>query len=230
MDTYCTYVGICRNDVILVEAGEDNYDGAVVELGQKLLSKKATPGWEFQRNKKKKLRGIKLHVFDHVTVGQREDHDTSEEKEKKLVWSFAAISESSLEKEQVKSFLEKLVFITEPMRHDEGEWRYGDLLCGQQSFAPILLQRMEQVEYQGRLAMVNQRIESTKEIMSKNIELILEREEYLQNIEERSESLNILSKQFKKRSKQMKRYKMWQNAKHGVVMGYVQTHIDTLLL
>lgn len=227
MSNKILWSSICRNDVILVEAGEDNYDGAVVELGKKLLSKKATPGWEFQRNKKKKLRGIKLHVFDHdVTIvgGQREDHDTSVPKDEKksLVWSFAAISESSLEKEQVKSFLEKLVFLTEPMRHDDNEgggWRYGDLLCGQSSFAPILLQRMEQVEYQGRLAMVNQRIQSTKEIMSKNIDLILEREEHLQNIQERSESLNILSKQFKKRSKQMKRYKMWQNAKHGAVMG-----------
>ena len=211
-----TYVGICRNDVILVEVGEDNYDGAVIELGKKLLSKKATPGWEFQRNKKKKLRGIKLHVFEHV--GQRDDLS-----EQKLVWSFAAISESSLEKEQVKSFLEKLVFITEPMRQEE-EWRYGDLLCGQESFASTLLQRMEQVEYQGRLAMVNQQIQSTKEIMSKNIDLILEREEHLQTMEERSESLNVLSKQFKKRSKQLKRYKMWQNAKHGVVMGYVRMH------
>lgn len=206
-----TYVGICRNDVILVEVGEDNYDGAVIELGKKLLSKKATPGWEFQRNKKKQLRGIKLHVFEHV--GQRDNMP-----EQKLVWSFAAISESSLEKEQVKSFLEKMVFITEPMRQEE-EWRCGDLLCAQESFASTLLQRMEQVEYQGRLAMVNQQIQSTKEIMSKNIDLILEREEHLQTMEERSESLNVLSKQFKKRSKQLKRYKMWQNAKHGVVMG-----------
>ena len=37
---------ICRNDVILAEAGEDSHDGAVIELAQKLLEKKPTAGWE----------------------------------------------------------------------------------------------------------------------------------------------------------------------------------------
>uniref|UniRef100_A0A7S2SDH1 V-SNARE coiled-coil homology domain-containing protein n=1 Tax=Eucampia antarctica TaxID=49252 RepID=A0A7S2SDH1_9STRA len=205
---------VCRNDVILAEVGEDHYDGAVIELSQKLLKRKPTPGWEFQRNKKLNLRAMKLHVYEDA--GQKKCVD--DVRSDKLIWIFAVVSDSSLEKDQVKSFLEKLVFLTEPMRQDD-EWRNGQLLCAQSTFAPTLLQRMEQVDYQGRLAMVNHNINSTKEIMSNNIDRILERDEHLHNLEERSSSLNLMSKQFKKRSKELKRKKMWQNAKHGAVMG-----------
>jgi hypothetical protein len=37
---------ICRNNIVLAEAGEDNRDGAVIQVAQKLLKKKATHGWE----------------------------------------------------------------------------------------------------------------------------------------------------------------------------------------
>jgi len=32
--------------MVLAEAGEDYHDGAVIGTAQKLLKKKATPGWE----------------------------------------------------------------------------------------------------------------------------------------------------------------------------------------
>ena len=38
---------ILRNDTILVEVGEDPFDGAVKETAQAILDKKPTPGWEF---------------------------------------------------------------------------------------------------------------------------------------------------------------------------------------
>ncbi len=37
---------VCRNDIVLAEAGEDNKEGAVIEVAKKLLSKKPTHGWE----------------------------------------------------------------------------------------------------------------------------------------------------------------------------------------
>lgn len=37
---------VCRNSTVLAEAGEDNRDGAVIQVAQKLLKKKATHGWE----------------------------------------------------------------------------------------------------------------------------------------------------------------------------------------
>lgn len=150
---------------------------------------------------------MKFHVFDEV----KGPGDL-------LVWSFSAVAESSLDDTQVKSFLEKLVYITEPLR-ESPEWIYGITLCAQATFAPILLQKMEQVSSQGKLAMVNQKINTAKEIMAENINLALEREETLEELQHQSEELNGMAKQFKKRAKQVKRFKMMQNAKHGVIVG-----------
>lgn len=155
--------------------------------------------------KAKGFKGIKFHFFDNSTDDM-------------LVWSFSVVAESSLDDNEIKSFLEKLVYITEPMRDSE-EWRSGDVLSAQSSFAPILLQKMEQVTSQGKLAMVNQQVNTTKQIMAENIEMALAREETLQGLQNRSEELNVMSKQFKKRAQQVKKFKMIQNAKHGVVVG-----------
>jgi len=196
---------VSRNEFVLAEAGEDNHGGAVIELAQKLLNKKPTAGWEFSRSKG--MKGMKFHVFDEV----KGPGDL-------LVWSFSAVAESSLDDAQVKSFLEKLVYITEPLR-ESPEWIYGSTLCAQAAFAPILLQKMEQVYSQGKLAMVNQKLNTAKEIMADNINLALEREETLEDLQNKSEELNGMAKHFKKRAKQVKRFKMMQNAKHGVIVG-----------
>jgi len=149
---------------------------------------------------------------------QEADDETSEE----LIWSFAAVADKTLEDAQVKSFLEKLVYITMPLREDD-DWRKGELLCAQETFAPILLQKMEQVDEQGRLAMVNERVNTAREIMSKNIEMALERDQSLEELRNTSEELSLMARQFKKRSKQVKRFKMIQNAKHGVIVGTAVT-------
>jgi hypothetical protein len=167
------------------------------------LNKKATHGWEFV--KKKGFKGIKFHVFDNSSRGM-------------VVWSFCTVAESSLDDSQVKSFLEKLVYITEPMRESE-EWHTGDVLSAQSSFAPILLQKMEQVTSQGKLAMVNQKVNTTKQIMADNIEMALEREETIENLQNQAEELKGMALSFKKKAIQVKRYKMIQNAKHGVIVG-----------
>lgn len=221
---------VCRNNIVLAEAGEDNRDGAVIKVAQKLLSKKATHGWEFEHARRAGLRGMKFHVFDEESnKGTSNDYNdirnppwSEPTKGEMMVWSFAVVADRSLEEEQVRSFIEKLVYITMPMRDDDS-WRHGDLLCAQNTFAPILLQKMEQVDDQGRLAMVNEKVNTTKEIMRENIELALEKDEKLEDLNRTSEELSAMTKQFKKRAKQVKRFKMIQNAKHGIMIGTAVT-------
>mmetsp|Transcript_8677 Transcript_8677/g.10074 ORF Transcript_8677/g.10074 Transcript_8677/m.10074 type:complete len:225 (+) Transcript_8677:77-751(+) len=207
---------VCRDGAVLAEAGEDNYDGAVIRLAQKLLKKKATAGWEFEKARKDKLKGIKFHVFDSCGEGM-------------IVWSFSAVAEQSLDDAEFRSFVEKLVYISEPMR-ESVEWRKGEVLCAQASFAPILLQKMEQVSTQGKLAMVNENINTTKQIMAENIEMALQREETLEELHQKSENLNGMAKQFKKRAKQVKRFKMAQNAKHGLMVGTAVTAVAAVVV
>jgi len=214
---------ICRDGIVLAEAGEDKYDGAVIRLAQKLLTKKATAGWEFEKARKTKLHGIKFHVFDDANPNV--NGNGSEMK----VWSFAAVAEKSLDSAELRSFVEKLFYITEPLRESE-EWRNGDMLCAQASFAPILLQKMEQVQAQGKLAMVNQKLNTTKEIMADNIEMALARDESLQGLHAKSEETNVMARQFKKRAKQVKRFKMMQNAKNGLVLGTAVTAVTAIII
>eukprot|EP00957_Ditylum_brightwellii_P170512 12979009-Ditylum_brightwellii.AAC.1 len=87
---------------MLVEAGEDDGTGAVIDLAQKLVKKKPTPGWEFSNSRKSGLKGIKFHVYD---IGGDEG---LKGEPSKIIWKFACIYESSLEEIQAKSFLEKM--------------------------------------------------------------------------------------------------------------------------
>jgi len=215
MLTGILWSAICRNDIVLVEAGEDYHDGAIVTTAQKLLKKKPTPGWEYERCRRNGLRGMKFHVFE----------DANEVGSPMIVWSFLAVTESSLEEDQAKSFLEKLVYITDVLRSDDYIWRNGDVLAAQESFAPILLNKMEQVSDQGRLAMVNESISSTKELMAENIERALERGERLEDVDERAQNLSAMSQVFHKRAKDIKRFSMWQNAKHGFILGTAITGV-----
>mmetsp|Transcript_6020 Transcript_6020/g.8872 ORF Transcript_6020/g.8872 Transcript_6020/m.8872 type:complete len:249 (+) Transcript_6020:99-845(+) len=228
---------ISRDNTILVEAGEDDGHGSVIDLSQKLLNKKSTPGWEFCNSRRSGLKGIKFHLYDDIdydeTKGDNENNISSNnnlnKRRKKLVWIFACIYEKSLEIIQAKSFLEKLVFLTEPMRNDSYIWRQGITLAAQPSFAPTLFQRMEQVSWQGRLSMVNQigGVNETKRLMKSNIDTILmTRDGTKGQLDTRIEDI---SKIFEENAKAVKRFQMWQKAKHGVVLGSFLTIVTAVV-
>lgn len=184
-----------------------------------LLEKKPTPGWEFITHHRRirspvdhpphpKLKGMKFHVYENNMDGLQ-------------IWSVSAVYDpsSTVEAVQVQSFIQKIVTITEMFRDNDPSWKYGSALAAQKTFAPILMQRMEEVSYLGKMAMVNDQVESLKQIMARNIELILERGERLEQLQEESTHLQHMASIFKKRSTQVKRQMLWQNAKHGLVLG-----------
>jgi len=207
---------VIRNETILVEASENESKGqSVIQIAQHLLQKEATQGWEYYRNRMvSKLRGVKFHVYDDQTT----------DNEPLLVWSFCAVYDPRvLELVQVKSFLEKMVYLTDHFREYDSDWRLGGILAAQASFAPILYQRMQEVTYMGKVAMLSEEVDQCKEIMSNNIEMVLERDENLEAMLEDATHLQELSRVFKKRTKKLKRFKMLQNAKHGILIGTAVT-------
>lgn len=210
---------VARNDVILAEAGTDVYDGSVTSTARELLKRKPTPGFEFhtqsrQRGLSHRLKGVKFHLFEHGPESTNNDTQPV-----LSVWVFAAVYDPSLiDKLPVQSFLEKLVGITEFQR-ETAEWREGTTLACQASFAPILLQRMQEVTYYGKMAMIQSELDSSKALMQQNIERLLERGEKLDNLNERSTKLKQMAGVFKKQSKRIRRMKMLQNAKYGAMMG-----------
>ena len=64
--------------------------------------------------------------------------------------------------------------------------------------------------------MMQQHVDETKAIMQTNIENILERGERIEELQEEANSLNQAAKVFKKKAKKVRRFKMMQDAKHGV--------------
>ena len=208
---------IARNDVILAEAGQDEWDGAVTATAQGLLQKKGTAGWEYHssplkngpRNPFRKnncLKGVKFHLHDSESS--------------QIVWVFAAVyNPQNVELKEVQSFIEKIMGITEMNRDEDRAWRTGPKLACQSSFAPILLQRMEDVTYLGKMAMLSEQLDTSKQMMQDNITRILEREEQLDDLVERGTRLENMAADFKKKTKNVRRRMMLQNAKHGVVLG-----------
>jgi hypothetical protein len=98
-------------------------------------------------------------------------------------------------------------------------WRYGSKHALQDSFSSTLRQRMEEVSYLGKMAMCHNQLDAIKEIMARNIELILDNEDRLASMTNKAEELNDMAKVFAKRSKQVKRQMLWNNAKHGAMLG-----------
>lgn len=210
---------VTRNGTILVEAGEDNFDGAVTRAAQELLKKKATPGYEYYSPFRSPLKGIKFHVYER------------QPNQEMLIWAFCAIYDSTVvKKDQAQSFLEKISGLTQLDREEEYRWRHGDILAAQEPFAEILLHHMEQVTYRGRSAMVNDQVNSVKEQMGRNIDLILERGEKLEDLQQEATRLEEMSKSFKKGAKNIRRVQMMQNAKYGLVVGTAVTGVVAVLV
>jgi Synaptobrevin len=240
--------GIARNDVILMNAGEET-DGSVTQTAQDLLNKPSTPGFEFHTqssnshtgtvervrqlatsfsrdnaskgDSSERLKGIKFHVYE-------QDTDTEGGM---IMWVFAMVYRSStLTKRQAQGWLEKIVVLTENFREHDRAWRYGGNLAAQPVFEPILRQRMQEVTHYGKIALLEEQIESTKLVMERNIELILEREEKLEKLNQDASNLQEAAQVFKKRSKQVRRMKMMQDAKYGLMVGALVTGVVAVIV
>ncbi|CAJ1946932.1 unnamed protein product [Cylindrotheca closterium] len=210
---------IARNDIIVAEA-HGIHDERVQHISQELMRKKPTPGWEFYNNKSfsARLKGLKFHIYEHVEDSEFEDATEFR------IWVVGAVYDPAfIETQQAKSFIEKIVGISQVFREHDMNWQRGSQYCAQPSFGPILDQRMQEVSYLGKVAMVEQEIQSLKQIMAENIDMILDRGDKIDRLQEESKQLNEMTAVFKKNSKKLKKKMMWQNAKYGMVVGTAVT-------
>lgn len=211
------------------------------QTANSILSKKPTPGWEFctlkqgdgwfgTRSKKNadqrvpRLKGVKFHVYENDTNNSSiYDSNNTSTDNNTIIWVFAAVFNPEATSwptnhqkhmlSDVQSFLEKIVGLTELPRSVEDDWRTGGTLACQATFAPILLQRMEEVTYLGTMARLSESLEQTTQMMQNNISAILEREDQLRQLDERGTQLQEMASVFKKKSSGVRRRMMMQNAK-----------------
>ena len=170
--------------------------------------KQPTAGWEYERLGS--LRAAKFCVHEGKGDSRR------------IVWAACAVYDADFPKEQAFGFIEKLTFLTEAMRSTP-EWREGGLMSQQATFGPMLQQRMEQANSGGKAAMISDQVGEVKELMNENIELMLENQDNLEELRDKSDAMAAASKQFHKGARRVKRFKMTQQAKLGAAAGLAVT-------
>eukprot|EP00980_Cylindrotheca_fusiformis_P029404 scaffold23471_cov141-Cylindrotheca_fusiformis.AAC.1 len=210
---------IARDDKVLCSVPEQHSDPRVRKASLEILRKKATPGFEFFNSKSQssRLKAIKFHVYEHV---ENTEYEITEFR----LWIVAAVYDPTvIDVRSAKAFIDKIVVITEPFRDDDQNWKYGPEYCAQDSFSSVLQQKMSEAAALGKLANVQDEIDSLKQVMSRNIEMILDRGESINQLQKDSKQLNEMASVFKKKSRKIKRRMLWQNAKHGLVLGTAVT-------
>ena len=208
---------VARDSIILAEAGADDGKGSVVRTAKKISTMKPTCGWEMTRSLADyPYRGIKFHVHEVDDMGNID---------RVIIWSFCCVYNSKTTNEEcAKNFLSKLVFITEALRIQPW-WREGMTLAAQVSFAPTLKQLMDSAERDYKLSTLNQHVEEMKLIMQRNIEAVIEKGVQIDDLENKAEELDMMSKVFKKNARKVKRYQLSQSAKHGMLLGGLITGV-----
>jgi len=203
------WAAVTRGTTVLAECGEDHRAGAVVGLAKKILRKRPSPGWEFERANG--VRAAKFHVHCADSGGGAP-----------IVFAICCVFDQSYPEVQAKGFCEKMAFLTEPLRNNP-QWTHGGTLACQESFAPTLMQRMEQANSAGKTAMVSSKVDEVKNIMAENIELLLERGDKLEELDDKASTLGKMSLAFRKQATNAKRFQMWQQAKMGMAVGTAVT-------
>lgn len=194
------WCGVCRDNVLLAQAGVRSE--AIDKLAKSIVGKKPTAGWEFAATWDQKLKAVKLHIY--VTRDR--------------VYSASVVHDGVAA--VAKEFLEKVLTLLEPMFDG---WQSGGHLAYQAEVAPMLQQRMEQANAMGRLGEVNAKVSEVKGLMHQNIQVLLENRDRVEVLENKSEELMQQSNVFKKGSRALKRFYLWQNAKLGAAAGTATT-------
>lgn len=214
-----------NQDVIVAEAYENplDIDPLVTETQQKLLSKKATPGWEFYTLSHMgvpKLKSMKFHIYHHVSA----DEDDDEAETDFTIWIVACVYNPAVIQSNVaKFFIDKIIQISKPFREYDENWMNGLQYAAQQDFSPILHQQMQQVLSTGKIATLKEDLDSLKQIMARNIDVLMMREERIDKLKRDGEKMNEMAAVFKTKTKKLKKKMLWQNAKYGVVVGTAVT-------
>jgi tetrahydromethanopterin S-methyltransferase subunit B len=178
------------------------------------------------------LKGIKFHLYETVAAEQATTTTTTvtgtitpiPPPPHTRIWVFSAVYDPALiDRLSVQSFIEKMIGISQLFRETDDTWKYGSTLACQAQFAAILHQRMAQVTSLGKQAAVHEQLQTTRAIMAANIQQILQNEQQAHELAEQASRLQEMAHVFKKRTVAIRRAKMMQNAKHGLILGTVIT-------
>merc|ERR1711959_678724 len=82
---------------------------------------------------------------------------------------------------------------------------------------------------QGKITAVKQQIEDTRQIMSSNIDKVLERGERLEDVMDKSEAMKDTADAFRKKGRELRRKMWWQNTKMKLIIAAIVVVLLLLL-
>jgi hypothetical protein len=160
VNTHIQWACVARDETLLAVVGDELPD--VLSTARNLLNKKPTIGWDsYQQGWRMGCKGLKFHVYQEGAG------------EELIIWIFACVYDSArTSKQQAQSFLEKIVVISEMWRESDDSWKEGRHLACQNLFGPVLQQRMQEFSYLGDMAVADNEVGISREVVAANRNLI----------------------------------------------------------
>ena len=163
----------------------------------------------------RRLYGIKFHVHDHFS--QHDDDEDDVDSKKDVLWVFAVVYDRNrLTPLQVQRWLGLVVDRTTTLRDQDEGWKCGGPNAAQETFGRELSDLMRDRAYHEKKGLLEAHVESLRAIMQRNIEGLLDREEKIERLHERAQSLRDMAKVFRKRAR---RIHLCHHAKYGLLVG-----------
>jgi Synaptobrevin len=198
----------------------------------------------------KTLKGIKFHLYEHVNP--LDDYDATldgisatttmttdvvsptvvKETPQLCLWVFAAVYDPTTihDRAPVQAFLEKIVLLSENFRLYDPSWHTVGTLGLQDTFAPILQQQMSNAREIATFSKLQGQIQACQEQMERNIALLLERGEKIDDLHANATRLQEMALVFQKRARDVKRYQMRNHARHGLLLGTAVTAVVAVVV
>lgn len=222
------YVAIGRqrmkpiHTTMISETYDSSTPALAVELGRKMMGRKATPGWDDIHCEG--WRSVKLPVHDMAGCT-----------------CYVCVFGTDFDPKRAQSVIERLALLLGPMI--DGQIQGGDASAldaaevvahdasrTQQELAelhrvmePILSREMQHANSSSQIEQIQNQLDDIKAIMHSNIETILDRQDQLEALEQKASDLNNASSLFRKNTRKLRRWHIMNQIKWGVAVGTLVT-------
>lgn len=186
-------------------------DHPAIILGKRMIAKKDSPGWDelswksgYKKNSGPAFRAFKLPVHDM--------NGTT---------SFVVVAGRDFPPERVQAFTEKLAMMLRPTL--EGSEGGASAIAADTAhyLGEVLEQQLEQCNNKGAIQRIQNQVDQVRALMANNVEMMLEREEQLDAMAVKAGELSKAAARFKKNTKKIRRWHLWNQVKWGVALGTV---------
>jgi len=211
-----------KHTATISEAFDKSTPAIAVELGRRLIGRKPAPGWDDINCEG--WRAVKLPVHDLFGCT-----------------SYVCVFGIDFDPKRAQATVERCALMLGPMLDGQlmegeaptpgvAELKAADdaqdqtqLLELHKVMEPILRREMEHANSSRRIDQIQDQLSDIKQIMQNNVEMILDRQDALEALEEKTSKLEEASKIFRKRTRTLRRWHLMNQVKWGLAVGTLVT-------